>query len=175
MKKIGYLATLIIILMQQVFAAGAPAVKKLPLSLHDAILLAVRENPNIQQAHLNYLNEKFSLQVQQWQFHPHFSFQASMQRNRYGVSGESLSTSNTLNAQPGVSLLTPFGASVTVLANNTKTPYYNTGLSVQISAPLMRGFGTAVVESALNNAKDSDVISRLNIEGSLRATVTAVI
>jgi outer membrane protein TolC len=74
-----------------------------------------------------------------------------------------------------VSLLTPFGTSATLLANNTKTPYYNTGLSLQISQPLMRGFGTAVVEAALNNAKDSEVISRLNNEGAMRSTVTAVI
>ena len=34
---------------------------------------------------------------------------------------------------------------------------------------------TAVVESALENAKDSMVITRLNVEGTLRTTVTAVI
>jgi outer membrane protein TolC len=41
--------------------------------------------------------------------------------------------------------------------------------------PLMRGFGSAVVESALYNAKDSEQIAKLTIEGTLRATVTAVI
>ncbi len=46
------------------------------------------------------------------------------------------------------------------------------GLSLQIMQPLMRGFGKAVVEASLNNAKDSEVISRLNIEGTLRTTVT---
>lgn len=156
-------------------SADALSAEKLKLSLQDAILLAVRENPNIQQVQLNYVNQKFSLWVQQWQFRPHFSFQASMERNRYGVSGQSLHTSNSLSAQPGVSILTPFGTDARLVANNTKTPYYNTGLTLQVSQPLMRGFGTAVVEAALNNAKDSDVISRLNIEGSLRTTVTAVI
>ena len=160
--------------MMSMHTANA-ATPKLSLSLHDAILLAVRENPTLQTSQLNYLNQKFSLQVQQWQFRPHFSFQASMERNRYGVSGQSVNTSNTLIATPQVSLLTPFGTSATLLANNTKTPYYNAGLSLQVSQPLMRGFGTAVVEAALNNAKDSEVIARLNNEGSLRSTVTAVI
>lgn len=172
MKKLRYFITIIIFLMH---SANAASPKKLPLSLHDAILLAVRENPNIQQSQLNYVNQKFNLWVQQWEFHPHFSFQASMERNRYGVSGQSLHTSNSLSAQPGVSILTPFGTEATLVVNNTKTPYYNTGLTLQVSQPLMRGFGTAVVEAALNNAKDSEVISRLNIEGTLRTTVTAVV
>jgi outer membrane protein len=41
--------------------------------------------------------------------------------------------------------------------------------------PLIRGFGKAVVEANLNNAKDSVVISRLKVEGVLRQTVTDVI
>lgn len=172
MKKLGYLLSIVLILMQ---SADALSAEKIPLSLQDAILLAVRENPNIQQVQLNYVNQKFALWVQQWQFRPHFQFQASMERNRYGVSGQSLHTSNSLNAQPGVSILTPFGTTATLLMNNTKTPVYNSGLTLQVSQPLMRGFGTAVVEAALNNAKDSEVISRLNIEGTLRSTVTAVI
>lgn len=172
MKKFAYLLTIVLIFMQ---SAHAERAEKLHLSLRDAILLAVRENPNIQQVQLNYVNTKFSLWVEQWQFRPHFSFQASMERNRYGVSGQSLNTSNSLNAQPGVSIQTPFGTQATLLMNNTKTPVYNSGLTLQVSQPLMRGFGTAVVESALNNAKDSEVISRLNIEGTLRSTVTAVI
>jgi outer membrane protein TolC len=101
--------------------------------------------------------------------------EANAQRNRYGVSGQSLSTSNSVGVAPGVSIMTPFGTSANLVVNNTKTPYYNSGLTMQISAPLMRGFGTAVVEAALNNAKDNEVVSRLNIEGTLRTTVTAVI
>ena len=41
------------------------------LSLDEAILLAVRENPNVQNSQLNHVLQKFALEVQQWQFQPH--------------------------------------------------------------------------------------------------------
>jgi outer membrane protein len=39
----------------------------------------------------------------------------------------------------------------------------------------MQGFGRAIVEAALNNARDSEQIARMNIEGTLRTTVTNII
>ncbi len=41
--------------------------------------------------------------------------------------------------------------------------------------PLLRGFGPAVVQAALNNAVDSETIAKLNVENALRTTITAVI
>lgn len=127
------------------------------LSLDDAILLAVRENPNVVSSRLSDTMQKFSLHVQEWQFSPHYAFQVT---GKLGAGG--------VIAQPGVSLLTPIGTQLSLSAINTE-------VSAQIMQPLMRGFGTAVVEAALENAKDSDVISKLNVEGTLRTTVTSVI
>ncbi len=140
------------------------------LSLNDAILLAVRNNPNVQSAQLSDLSEKLNLSVQEWQFYPHYSLAASMAFARAGTAG-----SHIYNIQPGASLLTPFGTQLSLTSSNTKANHYNLGLSMQMMQPLMRGFGRAVVEAALNNAKDSKMISTLNVEGLLRTTVTAVI
>lgn len=144
------------------------------LSLEDAILLAVRDNPNVQTSQLNYVAQKFNLWIQEWQFKPHYSLQASA--NFSDTKTSNIETgSHHYNVQPSISLLTPIGTQVTLSATNAKTIYYNPGLSAEIIQPLMRGFGRAVVEAALNNAKDSEVISKLNIEGTLRVTVTSVI
>jgi outer membrane protein TolC len=176
MKKIvGCVVIILMMFVDSAVADPSSLEKKLSLSLQEAILLAVRTNPNIQISQLNYTLQKFSLHIQEWQFQPHFTLQASAERNRYGVSGSSVNTSNSMNVQPAATLLTPFGTTATLTANNTKTAYYNSGLSLQVMQPLMRGFGTAVVESALNDAKDSEIISRLNIEGTLRTIVSAVI
>lgn len=169
MKKITIF--LLLILTPTVFAKQAP----LTLTLEDAILLAVRENPNVQTSQLNYVNQKFNLYVQQWQFRPHFSFQAGATLSRANASGSAFSNSHNWNAQPQMTYQSPFGTDVTLGANNTTAFNYNPSLSLQVMQPLMRGFGTAVVQAALNNAKDSLAISRLNIEGVLRTTVTAVI
>lgn len=144
----------------------ANAATPITLSLDEAILLAVRSNPNVQSTKLSYVAQKFNTWVQQWQFYPHYSFQAS--------TIQALPGANSHNIQPGTSLLTPIGTQVGLSAN-TQTNQSSPFLSLQVMQPLMRGFGTAVVEAALNNAKDSQRISALSIEGTLRTTVTSVI
>lgn len=145
------------------------------LSLDEAILLAVRNNPNVQSSRLNYVSQKFNLCIQQWQFVPHYSFQAGAQYNRTGSTSQQLFGTHNYNVQPAVSLLTPYGTQLTFSGTNAATDHYNPGLSFQIMQPLIRGFGKPVVEAALENAKDSEVIARLNVEGVLRSTVSSVI
>lgn len=174
MKKFSQLSILIIFAAQCVYAAPQ-SVDKITLTLDDAIILAVRENPNVQSSQLNYVLSKNGLETARWQFRPHVSLQGGIANNRYGSSGVAVSSSNSAYVQPAVSLLSPFGTEATLTGSNTKANYYNTGLSLQISQPLMRGFGKAVVEAALENAKDRLEVSKLNIEGTLRTTVTNVI
>lgn len=145
------------------------------LSINDAILLAVRENPNVQSSQINYISQKFNLWVQEWEFLPHYNLQAIASSNRSRTINQRINGSQTYNLQPSISLLTPIGTQLTVGVNNNYTDHYNPGLSVQIMQPLIRGFGRPIVESALNNAKDSEVIARLSVEGTLRNTVSSVI
>lgn len=156
-------------------AASATNRKPPSLSLDDAILLAVRSNPNVQSSRLSYVSQKFSLWVQEWQFLPHYSFQASAAYTNNRVAGQSFSGGHNYNVQPAVSILTPIGTTMTLSASNQEINHYNPGLSLQVMQPLIRGFGKAVVEASLNNARDSLQISRLNVEGVLRSTVTDVI
>lgn len=153
----------------------AHAQEPLTLTLNEAILLAVRDNPNVQSVQLSYVSQKFNLWVQQWEFYPHYSFKAIAGAGQHGTLKHHIKGSNNFDVQPGVSLLTPIGTQVTLSATNAKTKHYNPGVSLQIVQPLMRGFGQPVVEAALCNARDSEVISRLNIEGTLRNTITSII
>ena len=148
---------------------------KKALSLNEAILLAVRTNPNVVSTRLGYLSQKFNLRVQEWQFEPHFSFQSSIIQTRTGTPNNPIVNSHTWNATPAATLVTPIGTQLNLTMNNQKTSHYNPSLSLQVIQPLMKGFGPAVVESALYNAQDSVEISKLGIEGSLRTTITNVI
>lgn len=148
---------------------------KLNLNLDDTILLAVRDNPNVQSARLNDLSQKFNLWVQEWQFRPHYSLQVNASYSRNTNNGYDYNQSHNYAAQPSITLLTPIGTQLGLNANNVYAGHYNPSLSLQIMQPLMRGFGKAIVESALNNAKDTDVISKLSIEAVLRNTVSTVI
>ncbi len=146
------------------------------LTLDEAIMLAVRENPNVQTAQLNHVQQKYALEIEQWQFQPHFGLQATKTTTQtYSTTSSGMVTQNATGITPSVSLLTPIGTQFNLNSTNNVSGTYNPTLSLQIMQPLMRGFGRPIVEAALNNAMDSERISRLNVESQLRNTVTAVI
>jgi outer membrane protein len=179
-KKFFILCSVFSIFIQSANATeDMPEAKPLPrssikMSLNEAVLLAVRNNPNVQSTQLNLVLQKFNTWVQEWQFYPHYGFQASAVSNSTKSNGLRANSEIT-NVQPSVSLLTPIGTQLTLSGNNTNPDHYTPGLSLEVSQPLIRGFGTAVVEAQLNNAKDSELIARMNVEGILRTTVTDVV
>lgn len=176
MKKLTAIIAMVLLAIVDIAHAGStPSNKKITLSLREAVLLAVRENPNVVSSQLSYVSQKFNLYVQKWQFYPHYSFQATYNQIRSAQSGSTIQNTHNFNIQPAISVATPIGTQISLTSTNNKNDSYNPGLSLQIKQPLMKGFGRPVVEAALNNAKDSTKISELNIEGTLRSTVTAVV
>src|SRR6185437_4532545 len=146
------------------------------LSLTETIQLAIRENPNVQRAQLNHVMQKFALEVEQWQFHPHFSLNAEKDTSQtYSVDDNGMVTVNKTGINAGMSWLSPIGSEIKVTSANNISGHYNPGLSLSIMQPLMRGFGRPIVEASLYNAMDSEKISRLGVEETLRSTVTSVI
>jgi len=137
---------------------------KQQLTLEEAILLATRCNPHVKSTQLTHLAQKFNLQVQQWEFYPHYSLQAVANTGP-----------NRSSFTPGISLQTTAGTQFGLYGVSNFPNQRALGLSLQIMQPLLRGFGPAVVEAALNNAKDSATISQLMVEGTLRHTITNVI
>src|SRR3990167_1440103 len=172
-RSIRYLVTIFIISIScsiEIYAA-----KPITLSLEEAILIAARSNPNVQESQLSYVLQKFNLHVEEWQFDLHYSLQASAGLTRSIIPDQPTTYSRNYNLQPGVSLQTPIGTGFNLYSNNPVTDHYHPSLSLPLMQPLMRGFGKAIVETALHNARDSEVVSRLTIEGTLRTTITAVI
>lgn len=146
------------------------------LSLDEAIFLAIRENPNVKQAQLSHISEKYALELAQWQFKPQYKFSATRttQKN-YEVTKEGYVTQNTTGANASVSWLSPYGTKMSLSPSVDQSDHFHPGLTLEVMQPLLRGFGKPVVEASLQNAMDSQKISRLNVEGALRNTVTSVI
>lgn len=146
------------------------------LSLNDAILLAIRENPNVVQAQLNHVLANFALDLAHWQFKPHYSFSANASTSRdYSVDDNGFVSQNTTGANLGATLLTPIGTQIEVASSNNRSDHYNPGLSLTVMQPLLRGFGRPIVEAELYNSMEGETISRLSVESALRSTVTSVI
>src|SRR5262249_10078700 len=73
LTRFGYISFLLAFFSTSLSYGDVP----LTLSLNEAILLAVRQNPNVQSSRLSYVSQKFDLYVQKWAFYPHYSFQSS--------------------------------------------------------------------------------------------------
>lgn len=146
------------------------------LTLDDAIYLSIRKNPNVQQAQLNYVMQKYALGVQEWEFQPHYSFQATTtSTHTYSITPQGNVSKNETGFQPTVSFLTHIGTQISLTQTNNINKHYNPGLTFQVIQPLLKGFGRAITEVELRNAKDSEIISKLNVEQSINETVNSVI
>lgn len=165
---------LIILILTLFLSLTAVGEGRKTLTLKEAILLAVRENPNVQQAELNLVQQKFALEVAEWQFQPHYAVTGAASINKTVANGQD-NTTKLFSVQPQITLNTPIGTQLNLTSTNNFSNHFNPQLSLQIVQPLIRGFGKAIVEASLYNAMDSERISRLNVENALRITVTSVI
>lgn len=146
------------------------------LSLNDAILLALRESPAIQQQQLSDIQKKYALELAQWNFKPHYEISATKVTSQsYSVTQSGIVTENTNGITPQATWNSPFGTQVTVAIPNNIGKNYQPGASISVMQPLMRGFGRPIVEAALQSALESVHISHLQTQETLRTTVTSVI
>ncbi len=178
MKKLSVVLILgLIVSVAGVTAQARSQRKPLLLTLKDAIVLALRDNPGLQSAELGRITQKYSLMVAKNEFEPKYSLGASWNHTESRVDDEdSRSTSNNLQASVG--LKTAYGTEFKLSSDNPMPEppgYWNPALSLSITQPLLKGFGRAVVEAALNDALDSEVVNKLNFKSTVISTVDAVI
>ncbi len=169
-------ALLAVMMVPMPAMAVVATTKPLVLTLKDAVLLSIRSNNNLEQAEIQRIADKFSLTDAEWQFQPHYSFIASGKYTNT-VANNQHSYSSSVSATPGVSLENHYGTVFTVTSDNAldTNGVYNPGLELSIEQPLIRGFGKAVVEATLNNAKDNEIVSRLQFKGTAIQAVTTTI
>ncbi len=146
------------------------------MTMDEAIMLAIRKNPNVLQAKLNDVRQKYALFLAEWEFKPHYTLSAKTTTMRnFSVTDDGYVTENSTGVDGAVTLLTPYGTKGTLASSVNQTAHFHPSLSLDVIQPLIRGFGKPIVETALFNAKDNRKVSLLNIENTLRNTVTAVI
>lgn len=158
-------------------APGISNKKLYRLSLREAILLALRYNPNIQNAELDRIIQRYQLRLSENQYELQYALagSATTQRSRYqGVGSRS---NDSILATPEVNLKTLLGSQLKLnLQNNT--PNYNAYTPVinfSLTQPLLRGFGLDVNQTALLNAQDNEWLNKLNLKQSIIDQITQVI
>lgn len=147
------------------------------LSLREAILLALRYNPNIKNAELDRIIQRYQLRLAHNQFELQYALAgtAFVEKSHYTNVG-SVTTKNYL-LTPELDLKTKLGGQFALKMDNNVGAIgnYNPLLNFSYNQPLLRGFGREVNESGLLNAIDNDWLNKINLRQSIMDQITQVI
>ena len=137
------------------------------LSLREAIYLALRQNPDIQNAHIQRVADKFALEVAHYEFQPHLSLTG-------GAVFEHNAGGPAYTLDMGASLNTPQGGNISVEAQNEFVGKDGPAVTFKAVQPLLRGAGTKVTLAKLHNAVDQEKINKLTLKQTVMTTITNV-
>lgn len=146
-----------------------------PLTLHDAVFLALRYNPNVQSQQFQQIINQFDLEVAKNAFELQYALTGTAQISKIHTNGTDSTVENYI-AAPAVSLETQHGgvASVSVNEENVGN-YFFPQITAQFSQPLISGFRKNIVLSPLFNAMDQEKIGRLQLKNTIVTIITQVI
>ena len=135
------------------------------LTLQEAIVLALRNNPAIHSSRFQRISDKWALELANYAYQP----QLSLTGNVIFTQGERVG----YNVSPGVTLNTRYGTQFTVSQTNNTD---NRGQQTQatVTQPLIRGSGFVNIIPWLN-AQDSELTARQTFKNSAMDMVSQVI
>lgn len=147
------------------------------LRLREAILLALRYNPNIQSAELDRIVQRYQLRLAHNEFEVQYALSgaAAVQKNRY--EGVGSATNSSILGAPEVDLKTAYGSQFSLNVENNVSNYnsYSPVLNLSLTQPLLRGFGRDVNEVNLRNAIDNEDMNKLRLRQAVTDQITQVI
>lgn len=151
--------------------------KALQLSLKEAILLALRYNPNIQNVELDRIIQRYQLRLAYNEFELQYALagQAGLTNSHY--SGVGTGATQNYMASPEFDLKNKLGGHASLKMDNSAQAIgdYNPLLTFSFTQPLLRGFGRRVNEAGLLNAIDTECLNKLMMQQSVIDQVTQVI
>lgn len=158
----------------------SPAARKktiLRLSIREAILLALRYNPNIQNAELDRIIQRYQLRLAHNEFELQYALGAQGMIQKSTFDGVGTSSTNTFLASPELGLKTKLGTKGSLAIDNNVgvNNSYNPVLNFSVTQPLLRGFGSSVNEAGLLDAIDNEWINKLSLQQSVVDQITQVI
>lgn len=172
---------------QQVRGArmGSPEMK---LALRDAVVLALEHNINLEVSRLGLAGSVAALDGSQGLFDPYLNVQGATSESSSPATnqlvGAQVSTGRRRNLDLSLGKLFAPGTELTVGWTNSRSstnssfyflnPSYNSGFTLGLQQPLLRGFGTDVNRAGIAVARRSRDISRLGFEQIVIGTLQQV-
>ena len=147
------------------------------LSLREAILLALRYNPNIQNAELDRIIQRYQLRLAHNEFELQYALAGSAAVQRSHFSGVGNTTNKNFIATPEINYKNKYGTELGLNIDNNVSNYnsFTPVLNFTINQPLLRGFGKAANEAGLLDATDNEWLNKLNLQQAVIDQITQVI
>lgn len=151
--------------------------KILQLSLREAILLALRYNPNIKNAELDRIVQRYQLRLAHNEFELRYALAGSAAIQKTHYSGIGTANDHNYLGTPEVNLKTKTGTTVALNLENNVSTYdpFSPILNFSVTQPLLRGFGRAANEAPLLDAIDNEELNKINLQQAVCDQVTQVI
>lgn len=147
------------------------------LSLREAILLALRYNPNIQNAELDRIIQRYQLRLAHNEFELQYALAGNAVVTKSRFSGVGNDTSKSFLATPEATLKTKLGTEMSLAMDNNVSMYnsFTPVLNLSVNQPLLRGFGASANDASLQNAIDNEYLNKINLEQAVIDQITQVI
>ena len=147
------------------------------LSIKEAILLALRYNPNIQSAELDRIIQRYQLRLAHNEFELQYALGATGMVTNASYSGVGSASTKSYFATPEFNIKSKLGTQASLKMDNNVAVdgNYNPLLNFSFTQPLLRGFGQTVNEAGLLDAMDNDWLNKLSLQQSVIDQVTQVI
>jgi len=149
----------------------------LQLSLREAILLALRYNPNIQSAELDRIVQRYQLRLAQNAFELQYALAGTAMITNSNYSGVGNGSTRSYLASPEFNYKNIIGTQAALKMDNSVAVdgNYNPLLNFTVKQPLLRGFGKNANEASLLNAIDAEWLNKLNLQQAVIDQITQVI
>jgi outer membrane protein TolC len=147
------------------------------LSLREAILLALRYNPNIQNAELDRIIQRYQLRLAHNKFELQYALAGAADIQKSSYSGVGDTTIKSYLATPELALKTKLGTNLSVKMDNNVSMYnnYTPSLNLSVTQPLLRGFGAPANTAGLQDAIDNEWMNKVNLQQAIIDQITQVI
>lgn len=144
------------------------------LTLQDAVLLALRVNPNVHNAQMQRILDKYNLRLAEFEFEWQYQLTGSAAHTKATAEG-ARSTTNRYAVSPSANIKSAMGTTLTAaMANPLDGSGYRPQINLTIKQPLLRGVGREVVEKSLIDAYDNEYLNRLSLRDAIMNEVSDV-
>lgn len=152
-----------------------PIQQQMVLSQRDAVLIALRHNPQVTNAEIDRIIQKYQLQQAAREFQWQYDLTASTSYATSRIDGKRQRDNESYRINPSASRKTLLGSTLDVTIPQSWPSGHQPAATVTLSQPLLRGLNREVIEKGVNDALDNEKINKLQLKQQIMDVVARVL